>query len=86
MNYKAQLKMLSVGIEALSFIPVFKSAIYTVETGHQAFKFNKISGVREKTFTEGLHLKIPFLEKVVDYNVKATPTMVQSKTGSHDLQ
>ena len=86
MNYKAQLKMVSVGLVLLIMIPIVKSSVYQVETGHKAFIFNRLSGVRMSTVSEGYHIKIPYLEKVVDYNVKASPSMVASKTGSRDLQ
>ena len=42
-----------------------------VDTGHKAFKFNKFSGVMENTYKEGYHLKFPWLEKQVIYNVKS---------------
>jgi prohibitin 2 len=63
-----------------------KQGLYTVETGHKAFKFNKITGVRDTTYAEGLHFKIPYLEKAIIYNVKSQPTQIKSITGSHDLQ
>ena len=45
--------------------------LYTVDTGHKAFKFNKFSGVMDATYKEGYHLKFPWLEKQVIYNVKS---------------
>jgi len=53
-----------------------------VDTGHKAFKFNKISGVRMETYKEGFHLKMPWLEFPVIYNVKSQPTKIESTTGS----
>jgi|TARA_B110000977_G_C10863531_1_gene410728 hypothetical protein len=52
---------------------ILKSAIYTVDTGQKAFKFNALSGVMETTYKEGYHLKIPYLEKPIIYNVKSQP-------------
>lgn len=49
---------------------VGKKALFTVDTGHKAFIFNKFSGVKMNTLREGLHFKIPFLENPVIYNVK----------------
>ena len=43
----------------------------SVDTGHKAFKFNKFSGVMDATYKEGYHLKFPWLEKQVIYNVKS---------------
>lgn len=55
-------------------VPYFaKRAIYSVDTGHKAFKFNKYSGVKMATYKEGLHFMIPWLEHPIIYNVKSTP-------------
>jgi len=50
---------------------VLKQGIYYVDTGCKAFKFNKFSGVMEGTYKEGYHLKFPWLEKQIIYNVKS---------------
>jgi prohibitin 2 len=87
MNYKTQLAALG-GVTATlgTFLTLKNQAIYKVDVGCQAFKFNKISGVQETRFKEGWHLKIPFLERPVIYNVQSTPTKITSTTGSNDLQ
>lgn len=64
---------------------LLKASIYQVETGQKAFKFNKFTGVREETFNEGWHLKVPWLERPVIYNVKSQPLQQESSTGSKDL-
>jgi len=72
MNYKQQLAAIGGGLTSLLMLYGFgKSAIFTVDTGHKAFKFNKISGVGNTTYKEGLHLKMPWLEKAIIYNVKS---------------
>jgi prohibitin 2 len=53
-----------------------------VETGHRAIKYNKVVGVRETVLREGFHLKIPFIERPIIYDVKANPTIIKSMTGS----
>jgi len=42
--------------------------------------------VKETTFREGLHFKVPMLEYPVIYNVKTQPTTVDSTTGTKDMQ
>lgn len=87
MNYKTQLAALGGGISSLAMLyGVGKSAIFYVDTGHKGFKFNKVSGVRMNTVKEGWHLKTPWLEKAVIFNVKSQPTKIESTTGSMDLQ
>lgn len=65
---------------------LFKSAIYYVEPGHRAFKFNAISGVKENVFREGWHFRIPVIEKPIVYDIRARPKTIKSATGSKDLQ
>uniref|UniRef100_A0A7S3FZG2 Prohibitin n=1 Tax=Strombidium rassoulzadegani TaxID=1082188 RepID=A0A7S3FZG2_9SPIT len=87
MNYKAQLSALGGVVSSLFGVYLFgKSAIYYVDTGHKAVKFNKITGMREDTYREGYHLLLPFIEKPVIYSVKSQPTKIECTTGSNDLQ
>ena len=53
-----------------------------VEGGHRAIIFNKITGTRDTVFGEGTHLKIPFLEEPVIYDIRAKPQNIRSSTGS----
>lgn len=63
-----------------------KNSIYRVDPGHRAFKFNKISGVREDIYREGWHFKIPAIEKPIIMDIRARPRTIKSATGSADLQ
>ena len=38
------------------------------------------------TFKEGIHFKVPWLERQVIYNVKTRPTVIETKTGTKDMQ
>ena len=87
MNYKAQLSLAGGALSTLALLyGGAKSAVFYVDTGHKGFKFNKISGVRMNTVKEGWHLKTPWLESAVIFNVKSQPTKIESTTGSLDLQ
>ena len=87
MNYKQQLGAIG-GLmgSALSAYSLYKSSVYYVDPGHRAFKFNKVSGVGETIYKEGFHLKMPWFERPVIYDVRSHPRVIQSKTGSADLQ
>lgn len=61
-------------------------SLYNVEGGHRAIMFNRIVGVKDKVYPEGTHLMIPWFERPVIYDVRARPHLVESTTGSHDLQ
>jgi len=62
------------------------NSFYNVEGGHRAIIFNSITGVKETVYGEGTHLKIPFLETPIIYNVRSNPRKISSPTGSKDLQ
>jgi len=65
---------------------MMKNCFYQVDTGEKAIKFNKITGVGATTYREGVHLRIPFIEKPIIFNVKSQPIEYKSVTGSKDLQ
>lgn len=48
---------------------MLKSSLYFVDTGHQAIKFNKLTGVGFTTYKEGYHLMVPWIERPIIYNV-----------------
>ncbi|BBH02618.1 prohibitin 6 [Prunus dulcis] len=62
------------------------NSIYNVEGGHRAIVFNRIIGVKDKVYPEGTHLIIPWFERPVIYDVRARPHLVESTSGSRDLQ
>lgn len=57
-----------------------------VEGGHRAIKYTRIGGVGKEIYAEGTHIKIPWFETPVDYDVRAKPRNVASLTGTKDLQ
>merc|ERR1719331_1639244 len=62
------------------------NSLFNVEGGHRAIVFNRVFGVKDKVYGEGTHLCLPWIDKPVVYNVRATPNQVQSTSGSKDLQ
>lgn len=67
-------------------VTAFKSAIFFVEPGHRAIKFNKIFGVQETIYREGYNFKVPMIERQIIYDVRTHPKTIKSSTGSKDLQ
>lgn len=65
---------------------VLNNALYTVEAGHRAIKFNRLSGLGETTYSEGLQFAIPWFEWPVIFDIRAKPRNMVSLTGSRDLQ
>lgn len=62
------------------------NSLYNVEGGHRAIVFNRLVGVKDKVYPEGTHIMIPWFERPVIYDVRARPHLVESTSGSRDLQ
>jgi len=62
------------------------TSLYTVEAGHRAVIFDRIYGVKDKIVGEGIHFKIPWIQKPTIYEVRTRWANIQSETGSKDLQ
>ncbi|KAJ8637954.1 hypothetical protein MRB53_012221 [Persea americana] len=62
------------------------NSFYNVEGGHRAIVFNRLVGIKDEVYPEGTHLMIPWFERPVIYDVRARPHLVESTSGSRDLQ
>ncbi|CAD6335047.1 unnamed protein product [Miscanthus lutarioriparius] len=62
------------------------NSFYNVEGGHRAIVFNRLEGIKDKVYPEGTHLMIPWIERPIIYDVRARPNLVESTSGSRDLQ
>ncbi|XP_071707473.1 prohibitin-1, mitochondrial-like [Rutidosis leptorrhynchoides] len=62
------------------------NSLYNVEGGHRAIVFNRLVGVKDKVYPEGTHIMIPWFERPIIYDVRARPHLVESTSGSRDLQ
>lgn len=58
----------------------------TVEGGHRAIIFNRLSGIQKEIYPEGLHFRIPWFEYPIIYDIRSRPRKISSPTGSKDLQ
>jgi prohibitin 2 len=72
------------GVGALAWLGT--NAIYTVEAGHLAIKYNRLSGVGNTTYREGVHFAVPWLERPITFEARARAHQMSSLTGSKDLQ
>ncbi|XP_011402878.1 PREDICTED: prohibitin-2-like [Amphimedon queenslandica] len=61
-------------------------SVYTVEGGYRAVMFSRLTGVQEDVKTEGLHFRVPWFQWPIFYEIRARPKLLQSPTGSKDLQ
>eukprot|EP00179_Madagascaria_erythrocladioides_P005384 CAMPEP_0198317146 /NCGR_PEP_ID=MMETSP1450-20131203/6734_1 /TAXON_ID=753684 ORGANISM="Madagascaria erythrocladiodes, Strain CCMP3234" /NCGR_SAMPLE_ID=MMETSP1450 /ASSEMBLY_ACC=CAM_ASM_001115 /LENGTH=304 /DNA_ID=CAMNT_0044020329 /DNA_START=58 /DNA_END=972 /DNA_ORIENTATION=+ len=76
----------SVLLGAGLLVGAYRYGLYNVDGGHRAVIFNRITGVSENVHAEGTHIRIPFFDVPIIYDVRAKPRNVQSLTGSRDLQ
>jgi len=65
---------------------IISNSIFNVDGGHRAIKYTRIGGVKKEIYAEGTHLRIPWFETAIDYDVRAKPRNVASLTGTKDLQ
>lgn len=59
---------------------------FDVPSGHKAVMFNRVTGLREQTYGEGIHARVPWFEYPTIYDVRTRPRNISSLTGSRDLQ
>ncbi|XP_056688021.1 prohibitin-2, mitochondrial-like [Spinacia oleracea] len=62
------------------------SSFYSVAPGCRAIVFSRLDGIKEKVYPEGTHMVIPWLERPIIYDIRSRPQLVESTSGSHDLQ
>lgn len=63
------------------------NCLFNVEGGQRAVMFNRIGGVNmKKVYNEGTHFIMPWFQRPVVFDVRARPRLIQSTTGSKDLQ
>lgn len=48
--------------------------------------FNRIGGVGNKIYKEGLHFRVPWFQYPIIYDIRSRPNQLRSPTGSKDLQ
>ncbi|XP_057789456.1 prohibitin-1, mitochondrial-like [Salvia miltiorrhiza] len=77
-----------VGVGLLAGIGLFglSQGLYNVEGGHRAIVFSRFGGIRDQVYPEGTHFRIPWFDRPIIYDVRARPHLVESTSGSRDLQ
>lgn len=62
------------------------NAVFTVPGGHKAVMFNRLLGMKDQSYGEGLNFNIPWFEYPIVYDIRTRPCNLQTLTGSKDLQ
>uniref|UniRef100_A0A0E0P3Q5 Prohibitin n=1 Tax=Oryza rufipogon TaxID=4529 RepID=A0A0E0P3Q5_ORYRU len=79
-------RLVKVGLLGGAAIYAAFNSLYNVEGGHRAIVFNRLEGIKDKVYPEGTHFMIPWFERPIIYDVRARPNLVESTSGSRDLQ
>jgi len=74
----------SIGLFGLGSMQAF--CLFDVDGGERAVVLNMLSGVEDKVRGEGTHFKVPWLMQPKMYNVRLRPKLIQTTTGTKDLQ
>uniref|UniRef100_A0A7S3V5B7 Prohibitin n=1 Tax=Chaetoceros debilis TaxID=122233 RepID=A0A7S3V5B7_9STRA len=62
------------------------NSIFSVEGGHRAVMFNRLTGMKSTLYGEGLNFNIPWFETPYVYDIRTRPCNLQTLSGSKDLQ
>ncbi|MES1920434.1 hypothetical protein MHBO_002102 [Bonamia ostreae] len=60
--------------------------IFDVKAGHRGIIYSRFSGILDKSYGEGTHFLIPFVQKAILFEVRTRPRTITSITGTKDLQ
>lgn len=73
------LSMIGMGVIGTRFI-------FVVDGGERAVIFNKLRGLQDKVYGEGMHFKIPLIYVPRRMEIRSRPRLISSTTGTKDLQ
>jgi len=62
------------------------ASMYTVEPGYRAIIYDHLRGVRDKVYAEGMHFRVPIMQRPILMDVRSRPLVLTSFTGTKDLQ
>lgn len=62
------------------------NSFYTVEGGHRAVIYSRVGGIQPESYPEGLRFIVPWLQRPIIYDVRTRPKLINSTSGSKDLQ
>lgn len=75
--------MIGLGVAGLIGANAF---MYVVPPGHRAIMFDQLKGVQNDVYGEGIHIRMPFIQKPVMYDIRIQPINFYTETNTNDLQ
>jgi prohibitin 2 len=62
-------------------------SVITIQPGHVGIIYNRIGGLQDKmVLRDGINLVIPWFQRVIVYDIRTRPQLVNTQSGSKDLQ
>lgn len=77
---------LGVLLGGTGFVFAGYNSLYTVEGGHRAVVFNRVTGINPLVQNEGTHIRIPWFDIPYIFDIRTRPKTIRSPTGTKDLQ
>ena len=62
------------------------NCLFVVDGGERALKMNAFRGLLPTVYGEGMHIRLPIIDKINRFEIRTRPTLVPSSTGTKDLQ
>uniref|UniRef100_A0A6A7FRC1 Prohibitin n=1 Tax=Hirondellea gigas TaxID=1518452 RepID=A0A6A7FRC1_9CRUS len=62
------------------------NSLFTVDGGHRAVIYDRIFGVLQEVYGEGMHFRIPWIQRPTIFDIRTRPKQLSSPTGTRDLQ
>merc|ERR1719341_622603 len=74
----------ALGLGGLAVVPSL--CLFDVDGGQRAVILNMFTGVDDKVRGEGTHFRVPWVMQPRMYNIRLRPKLIQTTTGTKDLQ
>lgn len=65
---------------------VLSRFVFVVDGGERALKYDKLRGVQDKLYKEGMHFYIPFFQEPRIFEIRTQPKVLHTTTGTRDMQ
>jgi len=77
--------LLTLGVAGFLGFGLYNS-LWTVDGGHRGVMFDRIGGVEDFIYGEGMHMRVPWFQRPTTFDIRAKPFSFRSPTGTKDLQ
>ena len=78
-------KMGAIGGTMLTVGMFFSQFVFVVDGGERALIMDNVRGLKPHVYGEGMHIKVPFVQRVIKFEIRTQPKLFPSTTTSGDL-